>query len=132
MNATAPFVELLRNAIERPEHGVVGLVDELLEQCAKHRLQIEWNACHCRVRQVGSEWEELLESPLRKSAFRAVIARIASLCNDRKSGSVSPYGGKGEIWISGERPTVLAVGFTNTPSEQHLELSPVLNSSATE
>ena len=62
------------------------------------------------------------EIPLGKTVFRAMLARIAALCNERTPNSVSPYGGEGEFSIWTEPPTVFHVAFTNTPDEQRIEL----------
>lgn len=116
---------LLRNAFEHPTRGVVGLVDDLLMACREHGLQLDWQADHCRVRSAGGDWEELLDVPLRKSVFRAILARIAALCNERRPNSVSPYGGQAELLMgAGTNPTaVLRITFANTSAEQKLELT---------
>lgn len=62
--------------------------------------------------------------PLPKSVFRALLARLAALCNERKPNSVSPYGGTGEVVIEGAPPKVIRVWFTNTPAEQSAILWP--------
>jgi hypothetical protein len=63
-----------------------------------------------------------IQVQLPKSAFRAVLARLAALCNERKPDSVSPYGGAGEIAVGSDPPRVVRVSFTNTPAEQTVTL----------
>lgn len=106
------------------------MVDEVLAVCREYGLQLDWQADRCRVRPAGGEWEEVSDGPLRKSVFRAVLARIATLCNDRTPNSVSPYGGQGELPIGGEPPVVIRVAFVNTPAEQKLELMAETESAA--
>ena len=60
-----------------------------------------------------------------KSVFRAALARIATLCNERNPNSVSPYGGAGELTVDAGPPLVIRVQFVNTPDEQSLELAAV-------
>ena len=60
--------------------------------------------------------------------FRAVLARIAALCNERQPESVTPYRGEGEIDVPAPMsekcvaPSTCYVSFTNTPSDQQLEM----------
>src|SRR5438552_15960180 len=95
--------------------GVVGLVNDLLAACREHGLQIDWEGDRCRVRSAGGDWEEVADVPVRKSAFRAILARVAALCNERTPNSVSPYGGQGELSTGTNPPGVFRVVFTNTP-----------------
>jgi hypothetical protein len=98
--------------------GVVGVVDELLAACRGQTLQLEWRDGVCRARAAGGGGEAT-ELPLPKSAFRAVLARLAALCNERVAESVSPYGGQGEVATGAG---AFRVAFTNAPGEQRLEL----------
>jgi hypothetical protein len=122
MSSVSHIADILGRIIMHPTGGVVSLVDELLLVCGEHGLQLDWQAEHCRVRSFGGGWEELTEIPLRKSVFRAILARIAVLCNERSPNSVSPYGGQGELSSETNPPTVFRVTFANTPEEQKLEL----------
>jgi hypothetical protein len=124
MSTTSDLSGALRRVLLQPTGGVAGLVDELLAVCREHGLQLEWQANRCRVRPVGGAWQDVTDVPLRKSVFRAVLARMAALCNDGGSGPVSPYGGQGEIKVGANPATVFRVAFINTPGEQRLELAP--------
>ena len=106
-----------------PERGIVGLVDDLLAVCQKHGLELAWEGDRCRVRSAGGEWEEMMDIPLRKSVLRAILARIAALCNEQLANSVSPNGGEGQISTGRDSPHVFRISFANTPSEQKLELA---------
>ena len=119
MNKLSSFPEL-KGAFEPTERGVVGPVDNLLGLCQEHALQLDWQANRCRVRPLGAEPRDSTEIPLTKSVFRALLARMAVLCNERNPGSVSPYGGEGEVWVGTSPPSVFRVAFTNTPGEQAL------------
>jgi hypothetical protein len=112
----------LQKAFRPGARGVVGVVDELLELCRDEGLQFDWQASQCRARPLGADAAESTEVPLPKSAFRAVLARMAALCNEWAPGSVSPYGGEGELLIGTDSPAVFRVAFTNTPDEQRLEV----------
>ncbi len=122
MNNVSPSSERLQKAFEPTRRGVVGLVDDLLGLCREHGLQLDWQANNCRVRPLGAELHGSTEIPLEKSVFRAILARLAALCNERTPNSVSPYGGEGELSVRTNPPTVFRVAFTNTPSEQRLEV----------
>jgi hypothetical protein len=122
MNNSSPFSDRLQRAFNPADRGVIGLVDDLLELCRGQGLQLDWHANQCRVRPLGSGPREAIEIPLPKSVFRAVVARIAALCNERLPNSVSPYGGEGELAVDTNPPSIFHVAFTNTPGEQRLEL----------
>jgi hypothetical protein len=102
---------------------VVGLVEDLLDVCQDGGLQLDWHGGQCRILSVGSTPEEAIEVPLPKSVFRALLARLAALCNERTPGSVSPYGGHGELVIGTEPPRTYTVALTNTPDEQKVQLA---------
>jgi hypothetical protein len=102
----------------QPAGGIAGLVDDLLTACREHGLQLDWQAGRWRVRSFAEDWHELEEVPLRKSAFRALLARLVTLCNEQRPGSCSPYGGQGEITVGSSPATVFRLVFTNTPSDQ--------------
>ena len=122
MNNLTPFPERLLRAFELTQRGVVGLVDELLILCREQGLQFDWQANRCRVRPLGAQPQELTEIPLPKSVFRAILARMAALCNERIPNSVSPYGSEGELSVCTNPPTVFRVAFINTPGEPRLEV----------
>lgn len=105
--------------------GVLDLVDELVAMSREHRLELSWHEDRCQVQFADGKQSEQLEFPLPKSVFRAVLARIAVLCNERHPSSASPYGGQGVITPSADPSCAIRVAFTNTPQELSLELSPV-------
>jgi len=121
-DTTSTFVGVLHRILVQPTRGVVGLVDDLFAACREHNLQLDWQADRWRVRSPRGRREELDDLPLRKSIFRAILARVAALCNERSPNSISPYGGQGELTVGTNPATVFRVAFTNTPSEQKFEL----------
>lgn len=123
MSTASHWSAALRSIVLQPTDGIIGLVDGLLSLCRQHSLELDWQAGRCRARSAGGEWYDLDDVPLRKSVFRAVLARLAALCNERRPGSVSPYGGTGEIAVDGNPVTVFRVAFTNTPDQQRFELA---------
>lgn len=125
MSTTSKLAEVLRSTLEHPTAGVVGLVHDLLSICQKEELQLDWQADYCRIRSLASGSEEVIDSPVRMSVFRAMLARLAAVCNERIPNSISPYGGQGEVAVGAGSVTILRVVLTNTPSEQRLQLTPV-------
>jgi hypothetical protein len=117
--------DALHSALVKPTRGVVGLVDDLLVVCREHGLQLDWHADRCRARGLGNGAEEWIAVDLRKSVFRAILARVAVLCNERSPNSVSPYGGQAEVSVGSTPTTVFRLTFVNTTAEQRLELMPV-------
>jgi hypothetical protein len=123
MNTTLPIAALLHRVLLQPERGVIGLVDDLLAMCHEHGLQLDWQADRYCVRFNGGDWEELTDVALRKSVFRAILARVAVLCNECTPNSVSLYGGQGELAVGSNPQKAFKVAFVNTPAEQRLHLS---------
>jgi hypothetical protein len=125
MSTTSPIPDLLHQILAHPTGGVTGLVDDLLAVCRQTGLQLDWHADRCRVRPLAIDGAGLTEVPLPKSVFRAILARVAVLCNERRPNSVSPYGGQGELSAGSNPATLFKVTFANTADEQRLELLPV-------
>jgi hypothetical protein len=123
MNTTSKLTEAFRDVIEHPTRGVVGIVDDLLRLCPEQGLRLDWQAEGCRLRCCVGDSEETFDVPLRKSVFRAILARIAILCNEQVPNSASPYGGEGELSTAANPSGQFRVSFTNTPAEQNLELT---------
>jgi hypothetical protein len=123
MSSPSSFLDLAGQVFRPTHRGVAGLVNDLLELCPEQGLELDWRADHCRVCCLGVEPEEAIEVPLPKSVFRAVLARLATLCNERNPGSVSPYGGEGALMVGVDPATVCRVAFTNTSSAQRVRLT---------
>ena len=102
---------------------VVDLVEELLPAFRTQAMRLEWEDGTCRVTCLPVDETDVSAVPFPRSAFRAILARIAVLCNEYELGSVSPYGGDGEfVWESQH----FAVSFSNNNQEGcFLEISPV-------
>lgn len=127
MIRSTPFAERIQEAFKPTSRGVVGFFDDVLNLCRVHQLRINFQDGHCSVRRLGADAEDSLDVPLPKSVFRAALARIAALCNEQHPHSVTPYRGEGEIAVpptspNGVPPSTCHVSFTNTPSEQRLEV----------
>jgi hypothetical protein len=122
MNSKLYITDLVRATLLRPTGGIVGLVENLLTLCGAHGLQLDWQPDRYLLRSPGKDWEELVDVRLRKSVFRAVLARFAVLCNETKPGSVSPFGGQGELRGGADSTVEIGVHFVNTPDEQRLEM----------
>ena len=123
MNATSTLSDSLQLAFEPPASGFVGIVDNLLSICRGGNLEIVWHAGACRAKIRQGVTEESVEIPFRKSVFRAILARIAALCNELEPDSVSPYSGQGKLAVASDLPAVFQVAFVNTPDEQILAIS---------
>lgn len=111
MNDSTPLSARVRAAFGANPHGVVGVTDELLLVCRERPLRLDWEGGRCLVRSA----EEAVEIVLPKSAFRAILARLAALCNEGAHGGVTPYGGSGELTREGN---AFRVTLVNTPGEQ--------------
>jgi hypothetical protein len=123
MKNQAPFPERLQRTFAPTHRGVIGVVDDLLGLCREQGLELTWHANKCQVRPLGTGPQEATEVPLQKSVFRAILARLAALCNERSPNPVSPYRGEGEFSVGTSPPAVFRVAFTNTPGEQRVEVS---------
>ena len=125
---STPFAERVQKAFRPTPRGALGLVDDLLGLCRVHQLRLRFADGHCSIRRLGADDPDSLTVPLPKSVFRAALARVAALCNEQHPGSVTPYRGEGELVVppslapNGTPPSSCYVSFTNTPSEQQLEM----------
>lgn len=116
MTDTSALTTTLTRALTVPDRGVVGLVDDLFVLARDHDLRLGWEAGMCTVTVPPVR----VEAPLRRSVVRAVLARVAALCEP----SDSPYRGRGTLTVGTTPPTVIHVEYVNTPDEQSLHLSP--------
>jgi hypothetical protein len=124
MSTISTFSTTIQQIILRPSQGVVGLVDDLLTACSEHDLQLVWQNDRCRLSSCDGQWQDAINISIRKSVFRAILARVATLCNIQQPDSVSPYGGTADLAV-GQSPTgILKVTIVNTPAEQMLHLEP--------
>lgn len=120
MSETLP--DRIRRALTVPTRGVLGLVDELLAVACEQDIRLRWQDGQCLVS--APTVDPPIGVPVPKSVVRAVLARIAALCNERVPDSVTPYGGEGEVSV-GDTVTVVRARFVNSPEEQSLELCPI-------
>jgi hypothetical protein len=125
MSTATTFSGVIRGILEHPTRGVVGVVEDLLAACPEQGLHLEWSADACRAQSLGAGANEKTNVSLRKSVFRAILARVAALCNERHPHSVSPYGGETELSLCQNQGMVFRVSFVNTPEEQRLTIAPV-------
>jgi len=116
----------IRQAIETPTDGFVGMVDTVLSLCRQHALRLHWRDNRCSVRTATGDEEEALDIPLRTSAFRSVLARVATLCDEQVPGSFAPYGGEGELALGSDPRKALHLTWVNTTDEQALTVTPIL------
>ena len=122
MSGPTTLADRLSRAFTAPAGGVLGLVDELLAASRGQEIRLGWQVGQCRVGVPGAEPPDQFDVAVPRAVVRAVLARVAALCNERVPNSVSPYQGVGEIAV--DAATVVRVRFVNTPDEQTLELSP--------
>src|SRR5262245_3137119 len=101
MSSPASFSESVRHVFGPTPCGV----DGLLRLSQERELRLDWHADQCRVRTISGQREESFELPLPNSVFRAVLARLAVLCNERNLGPVSPYGREGELTVGADPAT---------------------------
>ena len=128
MIQSTPFARRVQQAFTPTPRGVVGLVDDLLSLCRTHQLRIVFRDGRCEIRRLGAGSKDALDLSVPQSVFRAVLARVAVLCNDHRPHSATPYRGEGEVAVPRRPDRGPAAGstcyaaFTNTPSDQRLEL----------
>ena len=123
MNTTSELSELseaVRKAFTPSPRGVVGVIDDLLASPWEHCLEMDWKADHCRVRLGRDGSAGGLELPFASLIFARSWRGVAVLCNERNPGSVSPYGGEGELLAGANPAKAVRVKFTNTPDKQTL------------
>lgn len=121
-----PLKQLKDVLADGPRH-IVDLVDDILEVFRAQAMRLEWEDGKCRVQSLplGSSPPMDVEIPL--SVFRAILVRLATLCNQHSPESVSPYGGDGEfLWDSQQ----FRIEFSNNnPEGFHFEIFPVSHAS---
>ena len=123
MSLATDFRDKVEKAFQPNGRGIVGVVDDLIDLSQEHGLHLEWHEQRCAIRALDGG-SPAIELPMQKSVFRAVLARVAALCNEREPGSASPYGGEGELASATNSTRLIQVRFANRPNEQCLELLP--------
>lgn len=129
MNQTFDALGSISHILSEPGNGIEGIVDNLVCLCQAHHLQLDFEPPRYCVRFLSGARQELGDLKIRTSVFRAILARIAALCNVDFPGSVPLYGGSGSFSPSADNLGRCLVRFTNTASEQKLELEVRANSS---
>lgn len=126
MTTAESCFERLRTALTVPTpRAILGIVDQVLAVALECDLRLVHKEDYCHIEILGGAPANSIEVPVRKSVFRAALARVSVLCNERGPRSVSPYGGEGEIVFGSESPSLLHAAFVNTPDEQSLVLTSV-------
>lgn len=109
--------------IEHAPSNIVDLTDALLNATtdANGPLRLTWDPTSQQVHLLDASGS-LFPISWPKSVFRAILARLAAICNEQKPNSVSPYGGEGEIATNGS-PSV-KIHFENTTDRSMVSLNP--------
>ncbi|WP_435020549.1 hypothetical protein TA3x_001891 [Tundrisphaera sp. TA3] len=115
----------LESVLADASRGVLGMVDELIAISRKREIHLLWEDQHCRIRPVDGDPGPWPEVPMPRSVFRAILARISALCNERSAAPVSPYGGEADIVSGPGSMDGIHASFANTPDEQRLDLVPL-------
>ncbi len=115
------MVRRLRAALANPGDGIVGLVDSLLACCVEDRVHVEFGEDVLCVYFQNCCAKSPVSIP--KPVLRAMIARVAVLCNEQTPNAVSPYGGEGALSVSAKPGALLKAVFANTTDQQHLTLT---------
>jgi len=124
MNATTSYLDELQALLLQPTRSIIEIVDRLLSISLEHHLQIDWRENTLRVHQGDGDWEQLKVS-IRKSIFRAILARLATLANESTPNSVSLYEGRGKVSVSDHPDLLIHFSFSNSLGDQWLELAAV-------
>lgn len=123
MSSVATFADRLQSVFVPTPDGVVGLVDRLLDLSREHGFGITYHDDTCHFQFLNKLSPSTVAIQVPKAVFRAVLARMAALCNQESRGTVSPYGGDGVI-VQGTNPVEsYRVVFANSPSDQTLQLT---------
>jgi hypothetical protein len=122
MNNPQLIMDHLESYMADPDRGVVGLVDDFLAAASEQDIRLGWEGGCLSADFLQGGTSRLMQVPLPKSVFRACLARIAALCNERSPGSVTPYGGDGEITLDADPSKMIRAAFTNTHETLGLEL----------
>jgi hypothetical protein len=109
----------LQRAFTPTQRGVVGLTEQLLGACVGGDVEFERVGDRCVYRWTEGGDTREAPVPFSPAAFRTILARVAALCNARSPGSVSPYGGEGELVVGAAE---VFVKFINTAHAQKLEV----------
>ena len=116
------LIDRLTRALIQPVGGVVGLVDELITVSRQQRIELTWHVDLCQIALTSTNPPAEITVPMSRAVFRAMLARIATLCNASHPDSVSPYGGRGELVCGSDPALTVAVIFENTTDQQSLKL----------
>lgn len=116
------YLNELQVFLVRPNRSIIQIVDQLLSISLDHLLQIDWRDNILRVRQREGDWKQL-ELPIRKSIFRAILARLATLANESTPTSVSLYGGRSNVSVQGHPDLLIHFSCSNLTGDQWLELA---------
>ncbi len=122
-NSMVVMTRKLRAILENPGDGIVAMVDSLLTNCADYRVEVEFREDIYQGEVLDARGRFTVESSIPKPVLRAIIARVAALCNEQTPHAVSPYGGEGELTVSAKPGALLKAVFVNTTDQQHLTLT---------
>jgi hypothetical protein len=122
MSEQATFADRFKTAFRPAGGGVVALTEQVLHLFGEPGAVIECREGRCWCQPRGSAEKEAVEVPLSKPLFRAILARVAAMCNEQSPGAVSPYGGAGDLTTGGTPSGRFHVEFLNTAGEQRLEV----------
>jgi hypothetical protein len=115
----------LQRAFRPTQRGVVGLTEQLLAACIGGDVEFERVGSRCVYRWTEGGHTEEAPVPFSPAVFRTILACVATLCNERSPGSVSPYGGEGKLVVG---TAEAFVKFVNTAHAQKLEVKGAANS----
>lgn len=124
MSAVSEYQGRIGKVFAPNPRGVVGIVDELLNMVCEQGCSLDWKRGRCCIKALHAPGTATAEICMQKSIFRALLARIAALANERSPNSVSPYGGEGEVAVLSGSEMLLHVAFENRSGRQQLVIRP--------
>jgi hypothetical protein len=107
---------------QKPQLGCVAIVDGILKIACKFPLKFEWAEDRCQLQILNSDQQTKM--PIRKSTFRAIIARVATIASEKSFLAFNPSVGDENFSIGADVDIGLAARFENSPDRQMLELLP--------
>jgi hypothetical protein len=122
VNSVVEIEARLKDAMTPGSRGIIDSVDKLLRFAQDHPIAMDEHETTIRIRLLDIELREPFQFSFKRRVFRVILARIAAICNDLRPGSVSPYGGSGDLAVPGNPSRLLHADFSNTLGNTWLKL----------
>jgi hypothetical protein len=119
MNDEARFVNSIEELFIRGPRPVVELVWDLLSAADAHGVRLGWDDGKCDISSVRTTGEHRSVA-LPLSVFRAVLARLAALCERDSHDDFSPYRWEGKLVWDADSTRHFWIDVTNNHAQGFL------------